>query len=324
MDLIASIRMFVAVAERRGFAAAAQALDVAPATVTKYVASLERHLGARLLHRTTRKLSLTESGRLYLERCTRVLEELAAAESLVSREREEPHGRLRVNAAHSFGTLYLGPVLADYLRRYPRVEVDLTLMDRRVDLIEEGYDVAIRIGVLEDSALVARRLAPVRMLACASPAYLKARGRPQRPEQLATHDCLLYTYNTDAGTWKFTGADGVETAVQVAGSLRANNGDVLLAAAMAGAGIILQPTFIVGPAVADGRLVPILEGWCASEFGVHAVYPRREFLPAKARTFVDFLAAKFAGTPPWEIGCPAEARAASPPAAAAKPRRIRR
>jgi DNA-binding transcriptional LysR family regulator len=159
------------------------------------------------------------------------------------------------------------------------------------------------------------------MLACASPAYLQTRGRPQRPADLAAHDCLLYTYNADAATWRFAGADGEQTAVQVAGALRANNGEVLLAAAVAGAGIILQPAFIAGPAVADGRLVPVLEGWCASEFGVYAVYPRREFLPAKARTFVDFLAAKFAGTPPWEIGCPV---ATPSPAAPARARRARR
>ncbi len=213
-----------------------------------------------------------------------------------------PRGVLRVAAPMSFGFLHVGPALPDFLGRCPELELDLALNDRMVDLVEEGYDVAVRIGVLADSSLVARRLAPSRLVLCAAPQYLATRGRPVAPEDLVRHDCARYSYRTAGPEWRFRGPDGLRR-VKVSGRLAVNNGDVLLAAALGGLGIVMLPSFIAGEALRAGRLERVLPDWrVAEEASVHAVYPAGRYLSPKVRAFVDFLAARFGDPPYWDEG----------------------
>ena len=300
MDNLADIAVFVRVVERGSFTLAAGELELSRAAVSKYVSRLEGRLGARLLNRTTRRLSLTEAGAALFEASRGALERIEEAEGAVAQLQSEPRGRLRVSAPMSFGILHLGPAMADFARAHPRVTLDVRLDDRFVNLVEEGIDVAVRIGALTDSTLVARKLATARMLACASPAYLAEHGEPATPEDLAAHNCLIYTYLSTANVWRFAAPDGREVPVAVNGSFRINNGIVLAEAAAAGHGILLTPSFYVGAMLRDGRLRRILARYRLPDLGIYAVYPQRDHVPPKVRAFVDFLVKRFGRKPEWE------------------------
>ena len=300
MDNLTDVAVFVRVVERGSFTLAADDLNLSRAVVSKYLSRLEERLGARLLHRTTRRLSLTEAGAALFEASRGALERIEEAEAAVAEFQSEPRGRLRVSAPMSFGILHLGPALADFGREHPKVSVDMKLDDRYVNLVEEGFDVAIRIGVLTDSSLIARKLAVTRAVCCAAPAYLAEHGEPETPEDLAAHDCLIYSYLSSANVWRFSAPDGREIPVAVNGSFRINNGLVLVEAAAAGRGILMTPSFYVAPLLRDGRLKRILAGYRLKELGIHAVYPQRAHVPPKVRAFVDFLAQRFGRKPEWE------------------------
>ena len=293
MDTLDGMRTFVAVVSEGSFSRAAHRLDMSPQLVSKYVAQLESRLGARLINRSTRRLSVSEVGRAYYERCQDVLadiDEMAVAQ-----------GTLRINAPMTFGTMHLSSAIAEYQRGQPDVSVDLTLDDRVVDIISEGYDIAIRIGRLPESSLVARKLAPIRLVVCASADYLEDRGVPGTPQDLQDHDCLRYTLAPDTDRWSFRKGDEAHD-VQVTGSLLANNGDAIRLAAVAGRGLALQPTFIVGDDIRAGRLQRVLEDYEIEPMGVYAVYAHRKYLSGKVRTFVDHLDNYFGSPPYWECG----------------------
>ncbi len=289
MDTLTAMRVFTQIVESGSFSAAAERLDISPAMATKHVAALEDRLGARLLHRTTRRLSLTETGKSYHERCVEILAEIEDLERSTGERVERPRGLLRITAPVSFGISHLAPRLAEFLSRYPEVRIDLALNDRIVDLVEEGYDLAIRISRLEDSSLVARRLAITQMMLCASPDYLARKGEPRHPRDLSAHDCLGYTYWGTGEEWRLQGPDGPHS-VRIRPLMQANNGDVLRALALAGKGIILQPDFLVGADCAAGRLKPLLPDYACGELSVYAVYPHRKHLSAKVRAMVELLA----------------------------------
>ena len=300
MDALTDIAVFVRVVERGSFTLAADDLDLSRAVVSKYLSRLEERLGARLLNRTTRRLSLTEAGAALFEASRGALERIEEAEAAVAQLQSEPRGRLRVSAPMSFGILHLGPALAEFARRHPRVTLDVRLDDRFVNLVEEGVDVAVRIGNLTDSSLVARKLATTKAVACASPGYLAEHGEPETPEDLASHNCLVYSYLSTANVWRFTSPDGREIPVAVNGTFRINNGIVLAEAAVAGHGILVSPSFYVAELLRSGRLKRILGLYRLRELGIHAVYPQRGHVPPKVRAFVDFLAQRFGRKPDWE------------------------
>jgi DNA-binding transcriptional LysR family regulator len=298
MDTLTSMKVFAAVVDTGSFAAAAERLDMSRAMASKYVARLEEHLGTRLLQRTTRKLTLTETGAAYYERCVQILTDIRAAEEGAQHLTEAPRGMLRLTMPVSFGILHMGPLLADYMQRYPELKIDILLTDRRVDLLEEGLDLALRIGSLSESGLIARKLASDRLAICGAPDYLRRRGTPKTPADLARHNCLGYTYSASGDEWRMEGADGAHT-VKVGGSLRANNGDMVKLAALGGAGLVRQPLFLVGEDIRAGRLVEVLTDYRAPELGIYAIYPSRKHLSAKVRTFVDFLAEALALKSEW-------------------------
>jgi DNA-binding transcriptional LysR family regulator len=287
------------------FSAAARAIGMSQSMATKHVDAIEDRLGARLFQRTTRRLTLTDAGQRYLEACERILGELEEAEAEAAADVAEPRGTLRLNMPLSFGYRQVVPALADFAEVYPQLTVDLGLNDRFVDLVEEGWDLAIRLGSLRDSALIARRLAPASMVLCGSPDYLERHGTPRAAADLAAHNCLGYTLPSaaSAGRWLF-GDDG-SVAVAVTGNLRANNGDALRAAALAGQGLIYQPTFLVFEDLRAARLACVHLVEPPFQFGsVYAVYAPARHVPAKVRSLIDFLARRWAGTPPWDAGLP--------------------
>ena len=295
-----AMALFARVVEAGGFSAAARELSLSKASVSKRIARLEDRLGVRLLNRTTRRLSLSEAGEAFYGGCRRMVSEAEAAEQAVTHLAAAPRGTLRVNAPMSFGQLHLAPALTAFLERYPELAVDLVLDDREVNLVQEGFDVGVRIKALRDSSLIARRLAPFRALVCAAPSYLEAQGVPTRPEDLNRHACLLYSYLPEPDVWTLEGPGG-ERRVRVKGRLRANNGEALLRAAVAGFGVVLQPTFLVGEAVRAGRLRPLLTDWTVSQaVGIHAIYPASRNLSPKVRVFVDFLTERFGPEPYWD------------------------
>jgi DNA-binding transcriptional LysR family regulator len=300
MDRLAAIQAFVKVAETHSFSEAAQRLRLSKSLVSRQIAALEAELGARLFHRTTRSMTLTEAGRGYFERASRILADLDDANRSVIQLQSAPRGRLRVSAPMSFGFLHLAPALADFLARYPEVEVDITLNDRFVDLVDEGFDVAVRIGSLEDSSLVGRKLAPIRRVVCASPAYLNARGVPASPDELRTHDCVCNTNVPMAREWGFIKSDGRPWPVEVRGRMTTNNGDTLRVAAISGIGFVNLPTFIVGSDLQTGTLVAVLDKFIAQDMTLNAVYPHSRHLSPKVRAFVDFLAERFGPRPYWD------------------------
>lgn len=291
---------FVRVVEAKTFTAAAERLGWSKSVVSRRLSDLEERLGVRLLNRSTRRLSLTEAGQAYYERCTRILADVEETEEAVASLQTEPRGQLRVNAPMTFGIRHLAPAITAFMEAHPRVDVDLVLNDRFVDLIDEGFDLALRIGTLADSMLVARKLAVCRRVACASPAYIAAHGAPEAPGDLADHDCLIYTNSASPDLWRFVARDGTESAVRVKGRLRVNNGDALRECAAAGLGIVQLPSFIVADTVAEGRLQPVLCDWRLADTAVHAVYPHNRYLSTKVRAFVDFLAGRFGPEPYWD------------------------
>lgn len=304
MDRLSAMEVFVRVVETGGFSAAARDLGLSKSAVSKQVAAIEERLGARLLNRTTRRLSPTDAGAAYHARAVRLLAEAEEMEAEIGQLASSVRGTLRINAPVTFGIRHLGPLLPDLMSAHPDLEVDLVLNDRVVDLVDEGFDVAVRIAQLADSSLMARRLCRSRRLVVASPAYIARRGAPQTPEDMADHDCVLYSYLLREGAWDLSGPDGRRAAVRITrGRLRANNGDVLLQAAIDGLGLAMMPTFIVGPALADGSLIRVLPEWQDDTGSVYAVHPHARFTPAKVRVFVDFLAQRFHGEPAWDRAC---------------------
>lgn len=299
MDRLDDMVTFIKVVDCRSFTQAAERLGLSKSVVSRRMAELENRLGARLLNRTTRRLSLTEVGAAFYQRCVRIVSDVEEAERAAGALHAAPRGRLRVNAPLSFGIQHIAPALPRFLERYPELEVEMDLNDRYVDLVDEGYDVAVRIGRLKDSSLVARRLAPNRRVVAGSPVYFGRKGRPARPEELTDHDCLVYTNIPVAEQWQFR-IDGETRAVRVEARLRSNNGEVLHAAALAGFGLVMMPTFICGHDLAAGRLEAVLEDCTVSESAVHAVYPHNRHLSPKVRAFVDFLGAHFGPLPYWD------------------------
>jgi DNA-binding transcriptional LysR family regulator len=296
LDRFIGMAVFAKVVESSSFAAAARHFAMSPAMVSKHIHTLEERLGVRLLNRTTRRVSATEVGQNYYERCLRILNELEDAERAAGDLEAAPRGLLRVTSSVSFGAHQLAPAIADYLVAYPNVSIDLSLHDNYVDLLEERIDLAIRLGQLSDSSLIAKKLYAVEMVLCASPGYLAANGTPQTPRDLSKHNCLIYTYAAPR-MWTFTDPDGKAEVIRVSGRLSANSGDPLLELALKDTGILLSPDYLVADGLSAGRLIRLLPDYKTQETPVYAVYPHSHFLPAKTRTFIDFLAARFAHRP---------------------------
>jgi DNA-binding transcriptional LysR family regulator len=299
MDRLDAFDSFARVAETGSFSAAARALNISKSLVSRQVSWLEAELGARLIARTTRSLTLTEAGRNYYDQVVRILTQIEEADLSVSQLQATPRGRLRVSAPMSFSVQRLAPVLPEFLELYPQIEVDVVLNDRRVDLLADGFDLAIRIGRLADSSLIARKLCGMKRYVCGSPDYLERRGTPKTPADLKRHDCLCYSNADFLTEWRFTEPDGRPLAVEVKGRLHANNGDLLRAAALRGLGLVELPEFLVGRDVESCALVPVLEPYIRQEGGVYAVYPHARYLPPKIRVFIDFLAERWGGDPDW-------------------------
>jgi DNA-binding transcriptional LysR family regulator len=297
-DHFEDIRTFVAVVQAPGFAGASERLGLAKSAVSRRIQDLEDRLGSRLLHRTTRRLSLTEAGTEFYQRSLKILSDLAEAEDVASKGASEAVGRLRVSGPMSFGVLCLAPVIGEFMRRHPRVNVELVLNDRFVDLVEDGFDMAIRIGNLKDSSLIARRIAPIRLAVCASPSYFSTHGTPSTPGDLREHSALLYSYAADRQIWQFQNTDPIE----MRSSFKCNNGDALREAAISGCGLAYLPTFIIHGAVVAGKLDVCLTEYSREPSALYAVYPSTRNLPAKVRVFIDFLAEKFGEEPYWDRG----------------------
>jgi len=299
MDRFQALRVFSQVVESGSFSSAAARLGLSATATSRHVAELEAHLQTRLLNRTTRRVSLTESGRAFYERCVQLLADLEEAEQEAARAAVVPRGTIKLTASVNFGVRHVAPAIAAFLAQHAEVRFDVSLADRVVDLVEEGFDLGIRIGAPGSENLVARKLGQTRLVPCASPEYLAAHGAPQQPEDLAQHNCLTYAYVTPSNLWRFRDRTGRERAVRVSGTLHANNGDLLAEAAACGAGIGFEPAFIVGPDVRAGRLVPLLQDFVPPAVPIYAVYPSRKHLSAKVRLFVDFLVERFARAEDW-------------------------
>jgi len=302
MDRMAGMAVFTKVVGAGSFSAAARGMNLSQAYVTKQIQELESWLGARLLNRTTRRLSLTEVGSGFYDRCMRILDAIEEARSAAGALQTVPRGRLRINAPVSFGLLHLAPAVTEFLETYPDVSIEMLVNDRVVDLLEGEFDVGVRIGRLRDSSLIARRIAPICLAICAAPAYLARHGAPKTPDDLANHNCLEYTYFESRGEWRLLDPAGSEIAVPVSGRYLANNADVLRSTALAGGGVILAPTFLLGEDLRAGRLVRLLPDYPPPEQALHALYPPGRHLSAKVRSFVDFLVARFGGEPVWDRG----------------------
>ncbi len=298
MEAFGTIPVFVAVVENGGFSAAARSLGVSKSAVSKRINQLEAHLGVRLLHRTTRKLSLTEAGERFFEHAAQALNAAGQAEDAVTELQGEPQGNLKISSPMSFGRLHVAPLIPKLLKRHPKLQIDLVMDDRKVDLVAGGFDVAIRAGILPASTLIARKLAPLRQVLCASPDYIDRYGRPGTPAELSSHNCVLYSYASDAAEWTLIGESGPET-VTVSGSYQVNNSEALLEALREGIGIGRLPTFVAGPDLKTGRLVKLFESYRLPDFTLYAVFPERQYLPAKVRAFLDFAIEYFGGDQPY-------------------------
>jgi len=295
MDRLTAMRTFRTVVETGGFSAAARRLGLSKAAVSKQVAELEAHFGTALLQRTTRRLNATDAGRRYFENSVRLLDELAEVEAEVRHSQAEPSGRLRISAPIDFGNAVLGPVICAIAQRYPKLEIQVELNDRFVDLIEEGFDVALRIRTnLPDSSLIGRRISSITRSVCAAPSYLKRMGTPKTPDDLKKHDCLIYTLSTSPYDWKFL-AGNKSVTVRVNGSIQSNNGQFLMSFLRAGMGIAFLPDFTVGEEIRSGKLKRVLESYPAEAHDLYLVYPANRHQSPKLRAFMDMAAPHLAG-----------------------------
>ena len=300
MDRFADMQMFVSVVETGSISAAADRLQLAKSAVSRRLADLEARLGVSLIQRTTRRLNLTDSGRAYYERCVAILADLEEAESAVSQAHQALRGRLKVALPHAFGLLHLAPLIQEFMTLHPEVRFELDFNDRQIDLLQEGFDLAIRIATLADSSLIARRLTPIRHAVCASPNYLARHGTPQAAADLVHHACLAYSNLSDPGLWTFRGPDGQPGSVRVPVRLSASSGSFLMRAAIAGEGLIHHPTFYLQDALRSGRLVRVLTDHTWPELAAYAVYPPTRHLSSRVRAFIDFVAERLAGEPYWD------------------------
>jgi DNA-binding transcriptional LysR family regulator len=285
--------VFASVVEHRSFSGAATALGVSKATVSKAITRLEARLGTTLFHRTSRRLTLTESGRALAENAQRILAEGQVAEEAARESASAPAGLVRVAAPLTFGAIHVAPVVAEFLAAHPGIKIDLRLSDARVDIVAEGFDIALRIADLPDSSLRARRLGAVPTHVIGSPAYFEKNGRPRHPADLATHACFAYTNTTNPDVWRFRKAGGEEAVVRIDGPLMTDNGDAMLPALRAGLGVSRLPEFLIGADLAAGLLVPVLEDWSASPVALHLLTPPGTLRPARVEALIDFLAARF-------------------------------
>jgi DNA-binding transcriptional LysR family regulator len=297
MDKFEAMRVFCSVIEAGSFVAAAEQTGLSTTAVSRQVAQLEAHLNVRLLNRTTRRMSPTNEGFAYFERCTQLLADLEEAEASVSGETRHPRGRLRLTAPIALATLRLAPAFAAFCRNYPDVTLDVVLSDSVADFVEEGLDLAIRVGRVGSENLVARHIGDTTLLIAASPDYLARAGRPEHPEDLLRHTCFTYTYSATGNQWQFEGDKGQPISVRIGGPVNANNGMLLAEMAAAGSGIVLAPCFILGPLIASSRLVQVLPEWKQRSLPIHVVYPTRRHLSAKVQAMTAFLGHWFAEQP---------------------------
>lgn len=296
MDKYQEMRVFTAVVDAGSFVAAADGLGMSKAAVSRYVSDLEQRLGARLLHRTTRKLSLTAEGEVFLARSREILASIEDSEAEISTRSHMASGLLKVSVPVSFGIQHLAPLWSEFVQAHPRVSLDVQLADRIMDLVDEGFDLAVRIARLPDSTLVSRKLTSTRLVLCASPEYLRTKGVPAHPNELAGHDVIGYSLLAMGDQWQFAGPEGTVT-VKVRPHMWSNNGDTCLAACVRGIGIQLQPTFLIARELTSGQLVEVLAQYRSVELGIYAVYPTRKFVMPKVRALVEFLSAKLADAP---------------------------
>ena len=300
MDRFEEMITFVRVVEAGSLSAAAERMGIAKSAVSRRLADVEGRLGVQLLNRTTRRINLTDSGSLFYQRCQRILADVDETEELVSGEHTKLHGTIRIAAPLSFGIQHLSPVLNDFLKLHPQLSLDLDLNDRTVNLMDEGVDLGIRIGKLEDSSMMARKLAHTRLILCASPDYLQRHGEPQHPDELKHHLGLSYSNITESQLWQFVDENRRAISVHVPFRMRANNGDVLLKAALDGLGIVATTTFIGYQELEQGLLKQILVNYRMEEIGIYAIYPAQRHLPGRIRLLIDYLAERFGDTPYWE------------------------
>lgn len=300
MDQLTAMRTFRRVVELGSFTAAARSLSLSKAAVSKQVGELEAHLGATLIHRTTRRLSATEVGSAYFERCVRLLDEFEAADAEVRHLQAEPTGSLRLSVPNAFGVTQMAATINELSQRYPKLRLIIEASDRFVDLIEEGFDAAIRIRTeLPDSSLIARKLCTIPRYVCASPEYLKKFGEPQRPEDLKAHNCLIYTQSPTPFDWGFRTAQGRKT-VRVSGTMQSNHGLLLMDPLLAGRGIALLPLFTIEDVLKTGKIKRLLTDFPTDEVTLHVVYPQNRHLSPKVRVLVDLMAEHFGRQPRWE------------------------
>lgn len=293
MDRFAAINAFARVVEAGSFARAAERMGVSVSAVSRQVAELEAHLDVRLLNRTTRRLSLTESGQAFFDRSVQLLADLEEAEMAVTSASIVPRGTLRLTCSATFGARHLAPAIAAFAARHAQMRFDVELSERFVDLVDEGFDLAVRIGAPGGQNVIARRVGAARILCCAAPSYLQRHGEPRQPEELATHQCLSYEYLPMRSVWTFRDPKGGERSVRISGPVHSNNGRFLVGLAAAGLGISREPDFISAPELRAGRLKAILRDFESPPLPIYVVYPSRRHLSAKVRAFGDFLAERF-------------------------------
>jgi DNA-binding transcriptional LysR family regulator len=301
MDRFENMATFIRVVEASGISAAADRLGVAKSAVSRRLKELEGHLGVELFHRTTRKMNLTDTGRAFYHQSVRILEDVVEAEHATSQAHGTLKGSLKIALPSTFGLMHMGPAINEFIREHPQIEFDLDFNDREVDLIQEGFDLAIRIANLPDSSLIARRFAPIQFVMCASPAYLEQRGVPQSPDELSEHQCLVYSLLRDFDYWSLYDNDGKEIRTKIHPTLKASTGEFLKDAAVEGLGIILVPSFIAYKEVESGALVQLLEEYKLLQLDAYAIYPQTRHLSQRVRAFVDFLVKRFEGTPYWDL-----------------------
>lgn len=305
MNTLEGMNLLVEAVDGGSFSAAGRQLGLAPSSVARGIRALEDDLGVRLLNRTTRSLSLTEAGRLYHERARRILAEVEEARLSVTQLEANPRGTLRLNAPSAFGRAQIAPILPDFLSTYPELKIDLSMTDAFIDPVEEGVDLVIRIGELKDSSLIARKLAPNRRVICASPDYFARHGRPEAPDDLCQHNCLIYKRSNDRVIWHLRDRNDITHDVSVAGDFQTNNTEALRAVLLGGLGVAILPTWFIGHDVREGRLEIVFEDYTVSptalDTNIYAVFPYNRHLSPKVRAFVDVLLKRFSPVPPWDL-----------------------